>query len=398
MKNNFIEYLHKYSSGGKSPSIHIKKENEGKFTKSAKEHGMGVQEYAQSVLNNPNASTLQKKRANFARNAKAWKHEDGAAMHLFTNPYQEDYSGSVGSYEPTYDMGELAPVYVTTKATPEERNKAQLRANEQWRQYQENYADYQKAKNAAELAQQQHDFNAHIRKGMNEAGETVSAFFPIPGVAGLGATRKVVPAAKQAFQYVAPVAKRAAETVSKFTPKPIKNIGKNLKLLAEFEWSPATTTKDLVGDAVKWAARKTTKDVGKKNIRAKKVQRFFESEPISGATGLFDVSTTHIPAYISAANGLKDRVTGESNWFLDSSGNIDGFNTTGTIADIATIIPGVRMAKRIKNTNFSTPFKTTKPKSGTSIFDIGFVTIPTSEMTLDALNRNNSKKLEYGNE
>lgn len=398
MKNNFIEYLHKYSAGGKSPSIHIKKKNEGKFTQSAKEHGMGVQEYAQSVLNDPNASALQKKRANFARNAKAWKHEDGAAMHLFTNPYQEEYSGSAESYEPTYDMGELAPVYVTAKATPEERNKAQLRANEQWRQYQENYAEYQKAKNAAELAQQQHDFNAHIRKGMNKAGEVVSAFFPIPGVVGLGATRKVVPAAKRAVQYVAPVAKRTAETVGKFTPKPIKNMGKSLKILAEFGWNPATTTKDLVGDAVKWAARKTTKDAGKKNIRAKKVQRFFESEPLNGATGLFDVSTTHIPAYISATNLLKDRVTGESNWFLDSSGNLDGFNTVGTIADIATFIPGVRMAKRIKNTNFSTPFKATKPKSKTALFDIGYGTIPGWGVTLEDLNKNNSKKLEYGNE
>lgn len=81
MKNNFIDYLHKYSSGGKSSPIHIKKENEGKFTQSAKEHGMGVQEYAQSVLNNPNASALQKKRANFARNAAKWKHQTGGAIY-----------------------------------------------------------------------------------------------------------------------------------------------------------------------------------------------------------------------------------------------------------------------------------------------------------------------------
>ena len=53
---------------GKS-GIHIKKSNEGKFTKSAKAAGQGVQEHAQAVLNNPNATALQKKRANFARNA-----------------------------------------------------------------------------------------------------------------------------------------------------------------------------------------------------------------------------------------------------------------------------------------------------------------------------------------
>lgn len=49
--------------------IHIKKENRGKFTASAKRAGQGVQEHARSVLNNPNATPLQKKRANFARNA-----------------------------------------------------------------------------------------------------------------------------------------------------------------------------------------------------------------------------------------------------------------------------------------------------------------------------------------
>lgn len=52
--------------------IHIKKENRGKFTESAKKAGQSVQEYARSVLNNPNATPLQKKRANFARNAKDW--------------------------------------------------------------------------------------------------------------------------------------------------------------------------------------------------------------------------------------------------------------------------------------------------------------------------------------
>lgn len=52
--------------------IHIKKKNRGKFTASAKKAGQSVQEHARSVLNNPNATPLQKKRANFARNAKAW--------------------------------------------------------------------------------------------------------------------------------------------------------------------------------------------------------------------------------------------------------------------------------------------------------------------------------------
>jgi hypothetical protein len=50
--------------------IHIKKANRGKFTKSAKAAGQSVQEHAHSVMNNPNASALQRKRANFAIQAK----------------------------------------------------------------------------------------------------------------------------------------------------------------------------------------------------------------------------------------------------------------------------------------------------------------------------------------
>lgn len=42
---------------GKS-GIHIKKENEGKFTASAKAAGESVQEHAHNVVNNPNATTL----------------------------------------------------------------------------------------------------------------------------------------------------------------------------------------------------------------------------------------------------------------------------------------------------------------------------------------------------
>lgn len=61
--------------------IHIKKKNRGKFTASAKKAGQSVQEHARSVLNNPNATPLQKKRANFARNAAKWKHEDGSKIH-----------------------------------------------------------------------------------------------------------------------------------------------------------------------------------------------------------------------------------------------------------------------------------------------------------------------------
>ena len=53
--------------------IHINPANRGKFTASAKS-GESTQEHASRVLNNPNASTKEKQRANFARNARKWRH------------------------------------------------------------------------------------------------------------------------------------------------------------------------------------------------------------------------------------------------------------------------------------------------------------------------------------
>ena len=60
--------------------IKIKKKNRGKFTKAAKAAGESVQEQARSVLNNPKATKLQKKRAQFAVNAKKWHHKDGGLL------------------------------------------------------------------------------------------------------------------------------------------------------------------------------------------------------------------------------------------------------------------------------------------------------------------------------
>lgn len=58
----------------KKGGIHIKKENKGKFTASAKSAGMGIQEFARHVLaNKENYSSTQVKRANFARNASKWR-------------------------------------------------------------------------------------------------------------------------------------------------------------------------------------------------------------------------------------------------------------------------------------------------------------------------------------
>jgi hypothetical protein len=57
----------------KKSGIKIKEKNKGKFTASAKKAGKSVQAEAQAVLNDPNATPTQKKRANFARNAAKWK-------------------------------------------------------------------------------------------------------------------------------------------------------------------------------------------------------------------------------------------------------------------------------------------------------------------------------------
>jgi len=53
--------------GGRLIKKAIKKP--GALTASAKRAGMSTRAYANKVLNNPNASGLQKKRANFAKNA-----------------------------------------------------------------------------------------------------------------------------------------------------------------------------------------------------------------------------------------------------------------------------------------------------------------------------------------
>lgn len=71
-----------YFKGGSE--IHIKEKNKGKFTQAAKQHGMGVQEFASKVLSNKDKySPTLVKRSNFARNAKAWKHQEGGIVKIF---------------------------------------------------------------------------------------------------------------------------------------------------------------------------------------------------------------------------------------------------------------------------------------------------------------------------
>ncbi len=56
----------------KEHGIHIKEKNRGKFTAAAHKAGEGVQEHAHNVVNDPDASETQRKRAQFAINAKKW--------------------------------------------------------------------------------------------------------------------------------------------------------------------------------------------------------------------------------------------------------------------------------------------------------------------------------------
>ena len=58
----------------KKRSIHINPKNKGKFTAKAKKAGKSVQAEATAVLNDPKATELQRKRAQFAKNARKFNH------------------------------------------------------------------------------------------------------------------------------------------------------------------------------------------------------------------------------------------------------------------------------------------------------------------------------------
>jgi hypothetical protein len=88
-------------------SIHIKPENKGKFTTSANQRGMGVQEFAHKVMaNKDNYSPTMIKRANFAINATKFKHEDGGTL--------PTYQGKVGKssyiFDPNLLMDDTRPI------------------------------------------------------------------------------------------------------------------------------------------------------------------------------------------------------------------------------------------------------------------------------------------------
>ena len=80
MKNNIhlIPKLFFFKNGSK---IHIKKQNRGKFTDYC--GGKVTEECIQKGLHSPNAAI--RKRANFARNARRWKHQQGGALQNYLN-------------------------------------------------------------------------------------------------------------------------------------------------------------------------------------------------------------------------------------------------------------------------------------------------------------------------
>lgn len=138
--NDEFKYVNKLKKGGqikkKKDTIHIKDKNKGKFTASAKASGESVQEHAKSVLANPNATTLQKKRAQFAVNAKKWKHQNGGIIQKFQEAgvvlppelagmnyaNAKRYWEALGDIDPRQKAGILGNIYVESKMNPTAEN------------------------------------------------------------------------------------------------------------------------------------------------------------------------------------------------------------------------------------------------------------------------------------
>ena len=72
-----IDEIYEYAAGG---GIHIDPSKKGTFTAAATKHGKSVQGFASQVLaNKEDYSPAMVKKANFARNASHWKHQEGGA-------------------------------------------------------------------------------------------------------------------------------------------------------------------------------------------------------------------------------------------------------------------------------------------------------------------------------
>lgn len=135
-----FKYINKLKKGGqinkKKDAIHIKDKNKGKFTASAKASGESVQEHAKSVLANPNATTLQKKRAQFAVNAKKWKHQNGGIIQKFQEAgvvlppelagmnyaNAKQYWEKLEGVDPRMRAGIMGNMYAESKMNPDAQN------------------------------------------------------------------------------------------------------------------------------------------------------------------------------------------------------------------------------------------------------------------------------------
>jgi hypothetical protein len=95
----------------KNGGIFIKPENRGKFTRAAKERGMGVQEFANHVLAHKDKySSTMVKRANFAHNASRWKHADGGLMENPEADFPRDAFGNILMHTPQPQPMDLTDV------------------------------------------------------------------------------------------------------------------------------------------------------------------------------------------------------------------------------------------------------------------------------------------------
>lgn len=138
--NDEFKYVNKLKKGGqikkKKDSIHIKDKNKGKFTASAKASGESVQEHAKSVLANSNATILQKKRAQFAVNAKKWRHQNGGIIQKFQEAgvvlppelagmnyaNAKQYWDKLDGVDPRMRAGIMGNMYVESKMNPDAQN------------------------------------------------------------------------------------------------------------------------------------------------------------------------------------------------------------------------------------------------------------------------------------
>ena len=87
-----------YNEYAKGGGIHIDPSKKGTFTAAASRHNIGVQEFASKVLaNKDDYSTAMVKKANFAKNARKWKHGFGGPLFDSITPNLFEEGGGFGT-------------------------------------------------------------------------------------------------------------------------------------------------------------------------------------------------------------------------------------------------------------------------------------------------------------